>query len=110
MLRDATTDRWAITDGDDSRFGLRGEQLGVCLMSMRGTLNREWIDALLDRYGARSQEERRCLLRAAAAYGAVTYGLQGVAEPMGQGEKKEHFRDIARRFVRPLLQLFMENH
>jgi hypothetical protein len=110
MLRDPTKDRWAITDGDDARFGLRGEQLGVCLMSMRGNLNREWIDALLDGYGARSQEERRGLLRAAAAYGAVTYGLQGVAEPMGQGEKKEHFRDIALRFVSPLLQIFKENY
>jgi hypothetical protein len=107
LIHDSVHNHWSITDGDDAKFGLFGEQIGVCLNSMRGNLSRPWIDAILDGYGASSEEDRRALLQRGAAYGVVTYGLNNFAHPW-DSTKAEMCREIAVLFLKPCVQLFRE--
>ena len=107
LLHDAATGAWTIVDGDDAKFGILGEQLGVCLNSMRGNFNRAWIDALLDGYGATTESERRNALLRGAAYGVVTYGLTNAAHPWDL-TNVEMCRDVAFSYLAPSMALFDE--
>ena len=107
LLHDASTQTWSLVDGDDAKFGVLGEQIGVCLNSMCGNFNRAWIDALMDGYGALGDEQRRHLLIRGAAYGTVTYGLTNVLNPWSQANA-EMCRDTSFLYLTPCLRLFNE--
>lgn len=107
LLHDEERGRWTIVDGDDAKFGLLGEQLGVCLNSMRGNYNRGWIDGLLDGYGLRDPSERRQALLRGAVYGTVSYGLINAGRPWDPANA-DMCRDVAFSFMAPCVKLFKE--
>ena len=107
LLHDVSANQWTIVDGDDAKFGVLGEQIGVCLNSMRGNFNRDWIDALLDGYGARGEAQRREVLLRGAAYGTVTYGLTNAGRPWDP-TNAEMCRDVAFSCMAPCVLLFEE--
>lgn len=107
LLHDERRDRWTIVDGDDAKFGVLGEQLGVCLNSMRGNYNRGWIDALLDGFGLQDLSERREALLRGAVYGTVSYGLINAGRPWDPANA-EMCRDVAFSYMAPCVKLFRE--
>ncbi len=107
LLHDASAQTWSLVDGDDAKFGVLGEQIGVCLNSMCGNFNRAWIDALMDGYEALGDEQRRHLLIRGAAYGTVTYGLTNVLNPWSQANA-ETCRATSFLYLTPCLRLFNE--
>lgn len=107
LIHDQVADTWSIVDGDDAKFGISGEQIGVCLNSMCGNLNRAWIDAILDGYGAQTDEHRRELLLRGAAYGTVTYGLTNVLNPWNHANP-QMCRDTSFLYLTPCVKLFEE--
>ncbi|MEY4668674.1 MAG: hypothetical protein RL518_1373 [Pseudomonadota bacterium] len=84
-----------------------GEQVGVCLNSMRGNFNRAWIEALLDGYGIQGEAERRETLLRGAAYGTVTYGLYNAEHPWDP-TNADMCRDVAFSFLAPCVKLFRD--
>ena len=107
LIHQAKTGAWTITDGDDARFGILGEQVGVLLNSMRGNFNREWIDAIAHGYGAHTERERSELLLRGAAYGVVTYGLMNAANPWDP-INSAMCEDVAFSYLAPCVSLFFE--
>ena len=105
LLRDEQSGIWTIVDGDDARFGVLGEQIGVCLNSMRGNFNRDWIEALLDGYGETDLARRRETLLRGAAYGTVTYGLINAGRPWDVANA-DMCRNAAFSFLAPCVRLF----
>ncbi len=73
----------------------------------RGTLDRAWVEALLDGYGAHDAAQRREALLRGAAYGTVTYGLKNAEHPWDP-TNAEMCRDVAFSFLAPCVHLFGE--
>jgi hypothetical protein len=96
--------QYSMTDGDGAKYGLWGEQLGVCLMSMRGNENHAWVKSILDGFGLTQQNARNEMLIKACAYGAITYGLKCAAEAVGQHQVET--RNLQLNFVAPLIRIF----
>ena len=96
---------WTITDGDDSFLGVDGQQIGVCLISMRGNDNSDWIRAIVDGYSIEAKNNKDRLLLRGSAYGVVTYGLYEAARATGVDNRAWDLRAIA-----PLVRLFHNIH
>ena len=107
LLHHEGRDRWSIVDGDDAKFGVLGEQLGVCLNSMRGNYNRGWIEALLDGFGLQDWSEGREALLRGAVYGTVSYALINARRPWDRANA-EMCRDVAFSYMAPCVRLLRE--
>lgn len=103
LHHESARDIWTITDGDDSFFGLDGQQIGVCLMSMRGNYNQDWIKAIVDGYSSKTDVNHEELLLRGSAYGIISYGLYAAATDNSYTGRSWNLRAIA-----PLIKIFKD--
>ena len=97
---------WSVTDWDDTRLSIPEEQMGVCLVGMRGYYHKPWIEALAEGYGLVDPRNVQTFLGRSGAFGAALMSLHYSA--IAIQSDKNALAEEGLNASAPLVRLFKE--